>query len=103
MAKSPRRTDSPSLKAKGALVAVKGDRSLSELSQQFKVHPNQTTQWKTQLLSQAAEAFDNGQDETVQETHHHYSYSDYCPNLPMFLVFQTNTPRPAKTPDNCGE
>ena len=45
-----------------ALAAVKGERSLSELSQQFDVHPNQITQWKTQLLSRAAEAFDGGQD-----------------------------------------
>ena len=45
-----------------ALAAVKGDRSLSELSQQFDVHPNQITQWKTQLSSRASEAFDGGQD-----------------------------------------
>ena len=62
MAKRPRRTHSPNLKAKVALIAVKGGRSLSELSQQFDVHPNQTTQWKTQLLSRASEAFDGGQD-----------------------------------------
>ena len=62
MARRPRRNHSPDFKAKVALAAVKGERSLSELSQQFDVHPNQITQWKTQLLSRAAEAFDGGQD-----------------------------------------
>lgn len=40
-----------------ALVAVRGDKTIAELAQQFDVHPNQITQWKTQLLERAAEAF----------------------------------------------
>ncbi len=62
MARRPRRNHSPDFKAKVALATVKGDRSISELSQQFDVHPNQITQWKTQLLSRASDAFDGGQD-----------------------------------------
>ncbi len=60
MAKRPRRTHYSNFKAKEALVAVKGDRRLSELSQQFEVHPNHFTQWKPQILSLSAEAFDGG-------------------------------------------
>nr|ART40260.1 K399 [uncultured bacterium] len=37
-----------------ALVALKGEKTLAELAQQYDVHPNQITQWKSQLLERAA-------------------------------------------------
>jgi transposase len=55
--KRPRRNHAPGFKAKVALAALKGDKTLPELSQQFDVHPNQITQWKAQLLERAAEIF----------------------------------------------
>lgn len=58
MSRRPRRNHSPAFKAKVALAAVKGDKTTAELSQQFDVHTNQITQWKTQLLDRAGEAFD---------------------------------------------
>jgi transposase len=39
------------------LAAVKGDKTLAELAQQFDVHPNQITQWKAQLLDGAVGVF----------------------------------------------
>src|SRR5262249_53967506 len=54
MKKRPRRNHAPAFKAKVALAAIKGDRTLAELAEQFDVHPNQITQWKTQLESGAA-------------------------------------------------
>ena len=57
MSKRPRRNHSPAFKAKVALAAIKGERTLSELAQQFDVHPNQITQWKSQLLDGAAGVF----------------------------------------------
>lgn len=42
------------VKSKVALAAIKGDKALAELAQQFDVHSNQITQWKNQLLAQAA-------------------------------------------------
>jgi transposase len=57
MSKRPRRNHSPAFKAKVALAAVKGDKTLAELAQQFDVHPNQITQWKAQLLDGAAGVF----------------------------------------------
>jgi len=43
-----------------ALAALKGDKTLAELAQQFDVHPNQVTEWKRQLLERAADVFDSG-------------------------------------------
>ena len=43
MTKRSRRTHSPAFKAKVALAAVKGDKTLAEVAQQFDVHPNQIT------------------------------------------------------------
>ena len=60
MAKRPRRNHSPAFKAKVALAALKGEKTLAELAQQFDVHPNQVTQWKTQLLEGAAGVFGSG-------------------------------------------
>ncbi|WGY72248.1 IS3 family transposase [Burkholderia cepacia] len=57
MTKRTRRTHSAAFKAKVALAAVKGERTLAELAQQFDVHPNQITEWKRQLQERAANVF----------------------------------------------
>jgi transposase len=57
MTKRSRRTHSPAFKAKVALAAVKGEKTLAELAQQFDVHPNQITAWRAQLLEGAAGVF----------------------------------------------
>jgi transposase len=59
MSKRPRRNHSPAFKAKVALAAVKGEKTLAELAQQFDVHPNQITTWRSQLLEGAAGVFDS--------------------------------------------
>jgi transposase len=56
MTKRSRRTHSPAFKAKVALAAIKGEKMLAELAQQFDVNPNQITTWKSQLLEGAAPA-----------------------------------------------
>jgi len=60
MSRRPRRNHTPAFKAKVALAAVKGDRTLAQLAEQFDVHPNQITAWKAQLESGAAEVFGPG-------------------------------------------
>ena len=57
MTRRPRRNHSPAFKAKVALAAIKGERTLAELAQQFDVHPNQITQWRVQLLDGASGVF----------------------------------------------
>jgi transposase-like protein len=57
MTKRTRRTHSPAFKAKVTLAAIKGEKTLAELAQQFDVHPNQITTWRGQLLEGAAGVF----------------------------------------------
>ena len=57
MSRRPRRNHSPAFKAKVALAAVKGEKTLAELAQLYDVHPNQITTWRTQLLEGAAGVF----------------------------------------------
>ena len=57
MTKQTRRNHSPAFKAKVALAALKGEKTLVELSQQFGVHATQIKQWKDQLLEGAAGVF----------------------------------------------
>jgi transposase len=57
MTKRTRRNHSPAFKAKVALAAIKGEKTLAELAQQFDVHTNQITAWKAQLVGSAAEVF----------------------------------------------
>ena len=60
MKRRPRRNHSPAFKAKVALAAIKGDRTIVQLAEHFDVHPNQITSWKAQLESGAADVFGPG-------------------------------------------
>ncbi len=57
MTKRSRRNHSAVFKAKVALAALKGDATMADLAQRFDVHPNQITQWKSQLLERASDVF----------------------------------------------
>ncbi|MDH2349040.1 IS3 family transposase [Bradyrhizobium sp. SSUT77] len=60
MSRRPRRNHSPAFKAKVALAAVKGDRTIAQLAEHFDVHPNQITAWKSQLEGSASDVFGSG-------------------------------------------
>ena len=60
MTKRTRRAHAPAFKAKVALAAIKGEKTLAELAQQFDVHPNQITAWKGQLVDAAVGVFGSG-------------------------------------------
>lgn len=57
MTRRKRRNHSSEFKAKVAIAASKGDKTLAELAQQFYLHPNQITDWKTQLLERSSVVF----------------------------------------------
>ena len=58
--KRQRKQYSADLKAKIAVEAVKGQRTIQEIGSHYSIHPSQVTQWKKQLLECAAEVFSNG-------------------------------------------
>lgn len=70
-----RRNHSAEFKAKVALAALRGDRTLAQLAEQFDVHPNQIQDWKKRLSEGAGEVFarssqsEGGNDEAVQALH----------------------------------
>jgi len=65
MTRRARRNHTSTFKAKVALAALKGDKTLAELSEQFDVHPNQITDWKARLQEGAADVF--GEDKAEQQ------------------------------------
>ena len=60
MSRRPRRNHTPAFKAKVALAAVKGDRTIAQLAEHFDVHPNQITAWKAQLEGRRFRGFRTG-------------------------------------------
>ena len=57
MTRRKRRNHTASFKAKVALAAVRGERTLAELAEQFDVHPNQIQDWKRRLVDSAEDVF----------------------------------------------
>jgi len=68
-----RKRYSGDIKARIALEAVKGQRTVQEISKHYGVHPSQVAQWKRQILENAPQIFQDGRsrdergDEVVKE------------------------------------
>ena len=67
MSRRTRRNHSPAFKAKVALAAIKGEKTLAELAQLHDVHPTQITAWKSQLVEGAASLFGAGSSGKASE------------------------------------
>ena len=63
MTKRTRRNHSSTFKAKVALAALKGDKTITQIADQFDVHASQIAQWKEQLQARAIDIFETGAGE----------------------------------------
>jgi transposase-like protein len=57
---SKRRTHSPEFKARVAMEAISGRKTIQEIAADHAIHPIQVSQWKRQLLDGASELFTRG-------------------------------------------
>jgi transposase-like protein len=62
-----RRRFSAEYKAKVALAAIKGEKTLNELAKEYEVHPNQIVTWKKQLLDGATEVFSSAREKKASD------------------------------------
>jgi transposase-like protein len=62
-----RRNHSAAFKAKVALAAAKGEKTIAELASEYQVHPTQITQWKNQLLESLPEIFSRRRQNSQQD------------------------------------
>lgn len=67
MSKTNKKTFSSSFKSKVALVALKGEKTIPEISQDFGVHPTQISNWKKQLLDNADSLFEDNRKNQKNE------------------------------------
>ena len=65
--KKKRRRHSAEYKFKVAIEAAKGEKTLSQLAQQFQLHPGQISAWKHQLLEEGGRVFENNQGQKQRE------------------------------------
>ena len=88
--KRTRKKHGAAFKAKVALAAIKGDRTVAELAVHFGVHPNQIHNWKKQLLDGAVSVFEGGAS-AEGATEECRAHADACERMAESLG-----------PDNCG-
>jgi len=61
-----RKRHSKEFKARVALDAIKGQKTLSELASEYRIHPNQISQWRKKLIEESSEVFARGRDRDAE-------------------------------------
>ena len=62
-----RRHLSAEFKAKVAIAAIKGDKTVNEIASEFDVHPNQVSAWKKKLLDESSGVFSGKAERTEKD------------------------------------
>jgi len=62
-----RKSYSKEFKARVALDAFKGQKTVGEIASEYKIHPNQVSQWKKKALEGMSESFTRGKSNEVEE------------------------------------
>jgi len=102
--KRTRQKHSAAFKAKVAVAAIRGDRTIAELAVHFGVHPNQIHNWKKQLLDGAVSVFEGGasaegatNEAWQQAAAHRLVYRDPSSQQPFKRHFGLTASGPART------
>ena len=66
MAQGRRKKYGPEIKAKVALLAIKGELTVNEIATMYGVHPGMIAKWKTQALAELPQVFANRRSATVR-------------------------------------
>lgn len=69
MARRKRRNHNAKFKAKVALEAVKGNRTIGEIADEFELHSNQVTSWKKQLCDDIESIFESANSKKEEPDH----------------------------------
>jgi transposase/putative transposase len=65
--KAKRKRHEPEYKARVALEALKGVKTIQEIAKEYKIHPVQVSEWKKIMIEGAAGAFSPGRGRTAEE------------------------------------
>lgn len=66
--KAKRKRHAPEFKARVALEAIKGIKTIQEVSKEFEVHPVQVSDWKKKMLEGASDVFLSGKKKSTEDT-----------------------------------
>ena len=65
--KTKRKRHDPQFKARVALEALKGLKTIQQIAKEYKIHPVQVSEWKKIMVEGACEAFSPGRAWTAEE------------------------------------
>jgi transposase-like protein len=65
--KAKRRRHEPEFKARVALEALKGNRTIQEIAKEYDIHPVQVSEWKKTMTESVSDLFGAGRKKTGQE------------------------------------
>ena len=68
MVRSMRRQHDAAFKARVALEAIKGEKTIAQIASEYSVHPNQIRQWRQRLLEELPQVFSDRRQRAEQDS-----------------------------------